>query len=306
MKEERLRYLAEINRQQSISAAAKNLFLSQASLSTTLRETERELGFNVFERTHTGVRPTQEGEEALRLIDEINTYVEQIRAIGEQDSQSNLRVPMIISPSIAYGTLLPLIDLYRKKLPNGLLSFRIDSGELVLPKIIKNEFGIGLTYMKDEELTESNRLGARFQIQIEPLMQDRLYFLMRKDSPLAKEENILIGRQEGLHFAVLPHFNSSENAIFYVGFMNSSNSYTVFPSVAHLKNAVRYKNMVAILPGYPMRYEEIRKNDVFVSRPVQGLSYRGVLHLCLAYRDEKGLNDQEKILIKCIREYFHQ
>lgn len=54
MKEERLRYLAEINRQHSISAAAKNLFLSQASLSSTLRETEKELGFPVFERTHRG------------------------------------------------------------------------------------------------------------------------------------------------------------------------------------------------------------------------------------------------------------
>ena len=48
MKEERLRYLAEINRQHSILAAAKNLFLSQASLSSTLRETEKELGFPVL------------------------------------------------------------------------------------------------------------------------------------------------------------------------------------------------------------------------------------------------------------------
>ena len=72
MKEERLRYLAEIGRQRSISAAAKNLYLSQASLSSTLRETEKELGFTVFERTTVGVVPTNEGEEALRLVDEIN------------------------------------------------------------------------------------------------------------------------------------------------------------------------------------------------------------------------------------------
>ena len=106
MKEERLRYLAEIGRQRSISAAAKNLYLSQASLSSTLRETEKELGFTVFERTTVGVVPTNEGEEALRLVDEINECIDQIRALGKKDPQDARRVSLIVSPSIAHGLLL--------------------------------------------------------------------------------------------------------------------------------------------------------------------------------------------------------
>ena len=306
MKEERLRYLAEINRQHSISAAAKNLFLSQASLSSTLRETEKELGFPVFERTHTGVQPTQEGAEALRLIDEINEYVGQIRALGEQDPAQTRRASLIVSPSIAYGTLLPLTDLYRRRQPDGLLSFQIKSGEFVVSSIIKNDFSIGLTYMKDDELVETSRLCSRFQLQIEQLMLDRLFFLMRKDSPLSQEESIIASRLKGFDFALLPHFNSSENAAFYVEFMNSANTYTVFPSVAHQKSAVRNKNMIAVLPGFPLNYDKIRSNDVFTSRPVSGLSYRGDLHLCLVYRNELGLNEQEKCLIECIGEYFRQ
>ena len=304
MKEERLRYLTEIGSQKSISAAAKNLFLSQASLSSTLRETEKELGFTVFERTHTGVQPTQEGMEALRLITEINEHMEQIRALSDQDIDCGQHVPMIVSPSIAYGLLLPLTARYQKEQPNGRLAFQIESGELIVHSIIKNEFSIGLTYMKDDELEEYTRLCSRFQIHVEQMKHDYLFFLMRKDHPLAAECSIAVNKQKGIDFALLPHFNSSENAAFYVGFMDSDNTYTVFPSVAHLKSAVRGKNMVAVLPGYPLNCDELLSNEVFVSRPISGLSYRSALHLCLIYRNENSLNKQEKCLIDCIHACF--
>lgn len=306
MKEERLRYLAEIGRQRSISAAAKNLYLSQASLSSTLRETEKELGFTVFERTTVGVVPTNEGEEALRLVDEINECIDQIRALGKKDPQDARRVSLIVSPSIAHGLLLPLLDLYRSKQPDGLLIFRILSGESVVPSIIKNEYNVGLTYMQEDEFEETSRLCNRYRIHTKLLMRDRLYFIMRKDSPMAQEDSAAINKQKGIHFALLPYFKSSEDATFYAGFMSSANAYTVFPSVGHQKNVVKQDNMVAIMPGFSLHYELFSDKDLFISRPVFGQSPRGEIHLCLIHRQENELSDQERCLIECIQEHFQQ
>lgn len=86
MRMEYLRYLLEISRHRSISTAAQALYLSQTSLSTTVRRIEDELGFHIFSRTHSGVEITAEGEEALALITEILIRFDKIQRLGKLGS----------------------------------------------------------------------------------------------------------------------------------------------------------------------------------------------------------------------------
>ena len=81
MRMEYLRYLLEIERHHSISAAAQYLYLSQTTLSATVRRIEEELGFSIFSRTHSGVQATAEGEEALSLIDGSLTRFEEMQML---------------------------------------------------------------------------------------------------------------------------------------------------------------------------------------------------------------------------------
>ncbi|MFV0352687.1 MAG: LysR family transcriptional regulator [Oscillospiraceae bacterium] len=60
-----LKYAAELERSKSISAAAKNLYMSQPNLSKSIRELEAELGVTLFQRSKRGVVPTKEGMEFL-------------------------------------------------------------------------------------------------------------------------------------------------------------------------------------------------------------------------------------------------
>ena len=63
---QQLRYALTIADCGSLNEAAKQLFLSQPSLSETMKELEQEIGLQIFLRSNRGIVITPEGEEFLR------------------------------------------------------------------------------------------------------------------------------------------------------------------------------------------------------------------------------------------------
>ena len=62
---QQLRYVIEVAKTGSMNVAAKQLFVSQPSLSMAIRELENDVHISIFERTTKGVVITAEGEEFL-------------------------------------------------------------------------------------------------------------------------------------------------------------------------------------------------------------------------------------------------
>ena len=69
MQLEQFLYANEIAKCGSITQAAKNLFITQPSLTIAIQKLETELGFFLFNRSQKGVQITEKGEEALSYID---------------------------------------------------------------------------------------------------------------------------------------------------------------------------------------------------------------------------------------------
>ena len=76
-----LTYVLAVARTGSISRAAKELFISQPSLSAAVRELEAELGITLFVRTSRGVVATRDGEEFLGYARQV---IEQTDLIDER------------------------------------------------------------------------------------------------------------------------------------------------------------------------------------------------------------------------------
>ena len=58
MNTDQLKGVIAIEEEGSVSRAAKRLFISQSSLSNSLAVLEREVGFQIFERSNLGMRVT--------------------------------------------------------------------------------------------------------------------------------------------------------------------------------------------------------------------------------------------------------
>ena len=89
-----LRYLVAIKKWGSVSAAAKQLYAAQPNVSKALKNLEEEYGIRIFERSSTGMIPTEQGrhfieqaERVLREVDRLDRSVQE-----EQERCAELRV----------------------------------------------------------------------------------------------------------------------------------------------------------------------------------------------------------------------
>lgn len=103
-----LQQLLEIHRAASISQAAKNLFVSQPSISLTLKALEEELGFPIFLRTKKGLIPTVQG---TNVIDHAARICESYRLLTTPEMQkaTSLRISTISFPPIQ-SSFLRLVE----------------------------------------------------------------------------------------------------------------------------------------------------------------------------------------------------
>ena len=68
---QQLRYAIQVAASGSFTAASAHLFMAQSSLSKAVSELEQEMGIAIFERTATGVVPTDDGERFLAYAREV-------------------------------------------------------------------------------------------------------------------------------------------------------------------------------------------------------------------------------------------
>ena len=75
---EQLRHFSEIARCGSINAATETLYITQPSLSASIRKLESELGEKVFVRGNNGVTLTPFGEELLPYVRNVIGLIDQL------------------------------------------------------------------------------------------------------------------------------------------------------------------------------------------------------------------------------------
>lgn len=71
-----LKYVVAVSESASMNEAARKLYISQPSLSASIKALEEELGIRLFQRSSRGILITQEGEafigSARQLIEQYN------------------------------------------------------------------------------------------------------------------------------------------------------------------------------------------------------------------------------------------
>ena len=76
------KYVMKINKTRSFSKAAKELYISQPSLSSTVKKLETELGFLIFDRSKNPVELTEKGRIYIEYLEEI--------MLSEKEMQSKI------------------------------------------------------------------------------------------------------------------------------------------------------------------------------------------------------------------------
>ena len=92
-----LRYLVAIKKWGSVSAAAKQLYAAQPNVSKALKHLEEEYGLRIFERSSTGMIPTEQGrrfiEQAARVLEEVDRLTEDAHHARERCAELRVMIP---------------------------------------------------------------------------------------------------------------------------------------------------------------------------------------------------------------------
>lgn len=141
------KYAYEVYEKGSFSLAAKELYVSQPALSTMIARLERELGFQIFQRTRGGIlNVTPKGRIYLDMIAEQRASEETMRIRLEQlDKHPSevLRIGAIMYPAqtllsetfLRFNARFPNVHVYVNAGtvgPHGVLHDKLASGELDL------------------------------------------------------------------------------------------------------------------------------------------------------------------------------
>ena len=304
MRLEHLHYLLCVAQHHSLSAAARELFISQTALSAIVSKTEDELGFPVFERVRDGVVPTEEGKEVLSNAWDILSRWQEVMTLGTDTEKRSLPVSILASPSIVCGLSLPLMHRYREKVPRGQLRFHEVVGMKVGPEIVQSNYNIGLTYFSPDGLDEFFSMAQKYQVQIAPIYDDKLYLVARHDHPIQQLKTIDIMSLMNERFAILPQFLSNYSRIFYSQSMDPSNRLTVYPNVPLIKNAVLRWNVLGVMSGYAATQDHSVDNSELVFVPLPSQERENSMKLYLVHQRLSNLHQDEKIALECIQEYF--
>ncbi len=308
MRAEHLRYILEIDKEHSISAAAQKLYLGQTTLSTILKGVEDELGFAIFERTRTGVHITPDGEEALSLIREISDSYEDVQRLTHSHASNSQPVNLLVSPSIHCGLAIEVSKRLLKIAPDVNLRFHVLSGEYIGPKIIKSDANIGVTYYDNNVYRAYSMVLSKYQTKAVKIMDEEMYVIVRCDSPFAKRDSVSINELNKVKVAFLPHYNISASALTAEIIQGKDNIYTTYPDVPTIKRAVLSQNCISVLSGYAIKSCTGTgiSSDMFKAIPITGTSGSAGFSMYLMHRDSTYLHYHEKIALKCIEDYFEE
>lgn len=183
-----LRSFLEICKEQNMTKAAKNLFISTQGLSKIIKNLENELGILLFIRTPGGMELTDGGRalekrarEMLRIYEELQDDVSQIKRKenGQVELLSAYTILRLLGPEciVRFRERYPDITLTYKEFPDLLVEQRFRQGEADLAFSVA-PFEEGLFHVK-------------------PLRFSRINLLVNKDHPLAKRESVSIHDLKG-------------------------------------------------------------------------------------------------------------
>lgn len=157
MKLEQLRQIVAIEKYESVSKAARKLYIRQPALSTSLNSLEKEIGIQIFERTPKGVLPTDDGKKILESAHSILNEVDNILQYSNQKEPKNLTGTMRICISPIYSYLyFDIVTGYKERFPRVDVQFSIQPFIRMRELLHKGEYNLAIDYVPQTVLKEEN------------------------------------------------------------------------------------------------------------------------------------------------------
>lgn len=263
---QQLRYIIKIVECGSITEAAKQLFISQPSLSNAVKELETELGIEIFFRTTKGISLSIDGTEFLSYARQVVEQAELLeqRYLGKKPSK---QLCSVSTQHYAFAV---------NAFVNLLLALDVDEYEFTLRETrtyeiiedVKNlRSELGIIYLSDFNEKVLNKLLKENHLIFHPLFKADPHVFISSVHPLANKKSVTLEDLDDYPFLA---FEQGEYNSFY--FSEEILSTIPHKKTIHVSDRATLFNLLIGLNGYTICTGVLNSNlngDNIISVPLE-------------------------------------
>lgn len=218
---QQLKYALTIADCNSINEASKQLFISQPSLSETIRELETELGFDIFLRSNRGIVITPEGEEFLGYARQVT---EQFGLLKSKYIDKQTKEKFSVSTQHYTFAVKAFVETVKK---TGMEQYEFAVHETTTTSVIENvknfKSEIGVLYQNDFNEKVLNKMFRENGLEFVELFQCDTFVYLWSGHPLAGQQ--VISMEELDEYPCLSFDQGKNNSLYLAEEMKSTYEY---------------------------------------------------------------------------------
>ena len=241
-----LRYIITVAEAKSMNEAAKQLFISQPSLSSAIRDLEAEIGIEVFRRSNKGVFMTPEGEEFVGYARQV---VEQYSLIeSKYIEKTNIKKKFSVSTQHYTFAVKAFVEMVKQF---GMDEYEFAIHETKTHEVIEDvknfKSEIGILYINEFNQKVLNKLFAEYGLEFHPLLDCHIYVYMWKGHPLANHQEITLEELED--YPCLAFEQGNNNSFYFAEVVLSTYHYK---QLIKANDRATLLNLMVGLNGYTL------------------------------------------------------
>ncbi|MCY7079882.1 LysR family transcriptional regulator [Streptococcus oralis subsp. tigurinus] len=295
---QQLRYVVAIANSGTFREAAEKMYVSQPSLSISVRDLEKELGFKIFRRTSSGTFLTRRGmefyEKAQELVKGFDVFQNQYANPEEEKDEFSIA-------SQHYDFLPPTITAFSERYPDY-KNFRIFESTTVqiLDEVAQGHSEIGIIYLNNQNKKGIMQRIEKLGLEVIELIRFHTHIYLREGHSLAKKEELVM---EDLADLPTVRFTQEKDEYLYYSenFVDTSASSQMFNVTdrATLNGILERTDAYATGSGF---LDSDSVNGITVIRLKDNLDNRMVY----VKREEVELSQAGTLFVEVMQEYFDQ
>ena len=250
---QQLKYVVTVAEQGSISGAAKELFISQPSLTNAIKELEKEMQITIFHRTNKGIIVSGEGDVFLayarQVLEQADLLKEKFLNVKKQSPRFSVSCQHY---SFAVNAFVDLVKQYDASQYNFILR-ETQTGEII-DDVAQGKSEVGILYLSAHNEEVLTKLMKKNGLVFEELFVAEPHVFICREHPLANKKEITLDDLQPYPYLV---YEQGERNSFY--FAEEFLSMLDFPKNIQVRDRATLFNLVIGLNGYTVSSGVISK-----------------------------------------------
>lgn len=212
MKLQQLRYVVKVAECGSITEASRRLFVSQPSITASIRDLENEMGVYIFERTNKGVIVSEEGETFLgyarQVLDQADLLEGKYKGTSEQVPHFSVSCQHYSFAVNAFVDVIREFDAARYD-----FTLREEQTHEIIEDVAHMKSELGILYLSEHNREVIERMLVANELVFEGLFCATPHVFVCADHPLSDRSSVTLEDLEDYPF--LSYEQGSYNSFYY-------------------------------------------------------------------------------------------